>query len=265
MSAAPVTPALSAKQDAGEQKSAITIQPHRATYTLSLGQHKNTSEVDDVDGSITLEWADVCDGWVVHQKSTLNIGYATGDEITLTANETSWESKDGKKYSFSSTHKESGKPAEQWQGHASMESNQAKAKFSKPEEKTITLADNTIFPIAHTREMLEHAMKGENFFSRTVFTGTSSMDTDIVSAFISPASTGKLLTEVSDKQKLISPSYWPVHLAYFKDDTETGSPDYEMDLDLQANGVARSLAIDFGDYVIRGKLKEIVSLPPKKC
>ncbi len=64
---------------------------------------------------------------------------------------------------------------------------------------------------------------------------------------------------------LLSPPSWPVRMAFFKIDTETGEPDYEMNLNLLANGVARTMQIDYGDFSVTGTLSDIEPIPAPGC
>jgi hypothetical protein len=54
-------------------------------------------------------------------------------------------------------------------------------------------------------------------------------------------------------------------MAFFKLNTDTGAPDYEMNLNLLSNGVARRMQIDYGDFSVTGNLVEIEALPSPGC
>ncbi len=71
-------------------------------------------------------------------------------------------------------------------------------------------------------------------------------------------------TKLKNNPLLAEPS-WPVRMAFFKIDTETGEPDYEMNLNLLANGVARTMQIDYGDFSVTGTLSDIEPIPGPGC
>ena len=54
-------------------------------------------------------------------------------------------------------------------------------------------------------------------------------------------------------------------MAFFKIDTETGEPDYEMNLNLLSNGVAQKMLIDYGDFSVTGTLTDIEPIPAAGC
>ena len=64
---------------------------------------------------------------------------------------------------------------------------------------------------------------------------------------------------------------WPVSIAYFNDGgsekEENGEevPDYQMSFTLFENGVARNLTMNYGDYVLAGKLEQLDALEISEC
>ena len=47
--------------------------------------------------------------------------------------------------------------------------------------------------------------------------------------------------------------------------TRARQPEYELALDLLANGVARSMLLDYGDFAVDARLIQIQALPRPKC
>src|SRR5437867_1686685 len=74
--------------------------PHRASYLLSLGHSPSGSDVADVQGVMTYEFAEVCDGWTTVQRVRLKFLYQDGRTTDVGWNLSSWESKDGARYRF---------------------------------------------------------------------------------------------------------------------------------------------------------------------
>ena len=112
-------------------------------------------------------------------------------------------------------------------------------------------------------------MAGEKLFSRDVFDGSDENGLDDVSAFIhSPQDAHVEAAGLSPEMKsnpLLAKPAWPIRLAFFKPSSETGMPDYEMDMDLLPNGVVKKMTIDYGDFTVLGTLSEIEALPNSGC
>jgi len=60
---------------------------------------------------------------------------------------------------------------------------------------------------------------------------------------------------------------WPVSISYFdpQKEKQDGLPSYELAFLYFENGVSRRLFIDYGDFAIRGVLKDITFLEATKC
>ncbi len=246
----------------------VTIAPHRAIYDMALTSQKNGSKITDVSGKMIFEWADACDGWAIQQNLQLHFSYAEGDTSSVSSNEVSWESKDGKTYNFNIRRVNDGKETENYRGKASLTASDGKAVYTNPEGKIVHLPAGTLFPTTHTKLMIAAANAGEHFFTRRVFDGTDEAGSNDVSVFIGTSQAASVAASAKDtlaSNPLLAAPAWPVHMAFFKFDDENSQPDYEMDLVLLNNGIARSMKIDYGDFSVTGKLQAVESLPTPHC
>jgi outer membrane protein OmpA-like peptidoglycan-associated protein len=140
------------------------------------------------------------------------------------------------------------------------------AEFTKPEQTTIPLKADTLFPTAHTLFLIDRAQAGDQFVVRNVFDGTTVDDATMISAVIGP--TLKPGLDPQDKPikntLLLRPS-WHMRLAFFPSDSKSEEPDYELGMRLLDNGVSQNMALDYGDYVVRAELERIEPLPKPAC
>lgn len=248
--------------------SPIVVAPHRAIYKMSLASVKNGSNVAAASGQMAFEWADACDGWAVQQHMNLHFTYAEGDESDTNTTSVDWEAKNGDAYKFNTRRVTDGKETENYRGGATLTRNGGTGVYIQPKEKEIKLSSGTLFPSAHTILILQKAQTDERFFTRSVFDGSDEDGLADVSAFIGPRSEPSqnkpLSAELRNNPLLDKPS-WPVRLAFFTPNSETGEPDYEMDMTLQSNGITRSMTIDYGDFTISGVLVSLEALPASGC
>ena len=56
-----------------------------------------------------------------------------------------------------------------------------------------------------------------------------------------------------------------MRFAFFANGDQGAQPEYEMALDLLANGVARSMLLDYGDFAVDARLIQIQAVPRPKC
>lgn len=254
---------------AEEIAKASRIVPHRAIYKMSLGKVKNGSAISSVAGSMIFDWTDMCDGWAIQQHLKLHFTYAEGDEGEVDSTVVTWESKDGKRYNFNVRRLTNGEEDEIYKGRATLEAMGGAAVYALPADKeNVALVKDTLFPSAHTEMILTEAVKGTRLFTRPVFDGSDAAGYAYVSAFI-----GKEIEKPQDVEMnpdlkanpLLAQPAWPVRLAFYQPEDQTGQPDYEMDLVLQANGVARAMTIDYGDFSVTGLLTAVEPATDVSC
>lgn len=264
-------PAAQSKNEEGDMtRDADVIVPHRAIYNLSLASAKNGSNVKGVSGKMRFDWNDTCDGWTVQQHMQLHFNLGENGDSTVTSSEITWESKSGDQYNFNIRRLTDGKETEVYRGKASLSPDGGSVTYTLPEGKTEKLPAGSLFPSAHTRLLLQKAAAGEKFFVRHVFDGSDEEGSNDVSAFISQQSRDGDgdLTEALKGNPLLRSTEWPIRLAYFKqtgETGETGESDFEMNLHLLANGVAKSIRIDYNDFSVKGTLAALEPLPKHEC
>ncbi len=242
---------------------AAAIQPHRAIYTMSLLSARNSSKVSDVRGRMMFEWADACDGWTTEQRFQLRFVYSEGDEMAMNTNYTTWEAKDGLRYRFNVRKLINGEVDDDVRGEANLIPNGGgTAHFTKPEPQEIALPAGAMFPTAHTLAILDHARRGENFFSRTIFDGADAEGATEVSTVIGQPGPAK---DAAKDALLRDAKTWPVRMAFFPTHSDSAQPEYEMSLRLLQNGIAESMQIDYGDFTVNAILEKIEALPRSGC
>ena len=248
---------------AGVPALAFEIVPHRAVYDLSFAGGKSNSQVVDAKGAMEFEWEDACDGWSVTQRTAMSFSYQTGETVSLGWNLVTWESKDGQRYRFFIRNLENGVVKEEYRGEAHLDGpgQGGVADYTLPEGRKIQLPVGTLFPTAHTVALLKHIEAGETFFWATIFDGFDEDGVSDISAIV----TKSLGTEAgaAGRSPLLSavPSN-RVHLAFFKHNDGSTEPEHEQQLRLHMNGIVESIVLDFGDFNVEGKLKELKELRP---
>lgn len=237
------------------------LAPHRALYTMTLQATSRASDIAELGGRMLIEIADACDGWTLEQRIALTIVNTEGDEIHSYTSFTSWESKDGQHFRFEQQTKQGGVTIDELSGAAELHGAEGgTATLTKPHEVEIVLPPGTVFPNRHTEMLIARAEAGEMFFSRVVFDGTSIDNPNLVSAFIGAPTTAPSLAGEDQ-----APEVWPVRLAFFPVDTQSPEPDVEIGILLRNNGVARGVVLDYGSFVIEGRLDKLELLPPMGC
>ncbi len=239
------------------------VAPHHAAYSLQLKNTSTGSKVLAVDGGISYEWADTCDGWAVEQRYLMRVLRVEGPEVVIATSFVTWESKDGQRYRFHVKRLRDGQ-REVIGGEASLNANGTGiVHFSAPEEKTLPLPDGTLFPTAHTLLLLQEAAKNTRFDRRTVFDGTEASGATPVFATILPRHEAAKGVKVAPP---LGPNpVWPIFLSFYGSEGMEELPQFEMSMTLQDNGIVTGLQFDYGDFSVEGRLDFVEPLPAPDC
>ena len=246
---------------------AADLASHRAVYEMKLSTSKRSSGVIAVDGAMTMEIADACEGWEVRQRIQLKFQRDDGEQFVTDSSFTSYEAKDGQAFQFSIRNIQDGEVDEELRGRAELPPDgPGRAEFTQPQQRSFELPPGTLFPTRHLEVLIESARAGETVIEVRVFDGARLDGALRVAAAISkatrlpagPAPRG-------DATLLRGQQAWTVRLAFYPAGDSEPQPDYEVSMVMLANGVARALTLDYSDFAIEGRLVQVERLPRPKC
>jgi EipB-like len=244
------------------------VTPHRALYTMSLDSAKPNSGVIGATGTLAYQWGEACDGWTIEQRYKLNMQYEDDPAAEIGSAFVTWESKDGLSYRFNERKTRNGQLEEEIRGDATLNAKDhaGKANFVKPKEQSMDLPSGSFFPTAHTLTLIRKGEAGENFLAAPVFDGSELEGAVLISATIGPkAAIGAAPSVTEVKSPLLQKPSWDVRLAFFPESSNEERPDYELSMRLLDSGISSEMTIDYGDYVVRAKLKELEAMPKPAC
>ncbi len=237
----------------GRPAAAADLAAHRAIYTLKL-ESTHGGDVQAATGTMSYEVQDACDGWAVRQRLQMTVTNRDGQDIDMLSDYTTWESKDGLRLRFRTRQTTDQAVTSDIAGEASLErtGGPGTAHLTVPEDSTKPLPPGTLFPMKHTEALLAAAVAGKKVLALPLFDGTD-------------ASGAQESSIVITRWGVPAPTQWPAlaklpsgrfHIAFFDRGPENVEPDYEVSMRYWSNGVADDLDMDFGDFVMSGKLTE---------
>ncbi|MBV9656135.1 MAG: cell envelope integrity EipB family protein [Acetobacteraceae bacterium] len=236
---------------------AADMAAHRALYQLKLGGSRG--DVTAASGTMGYEVVDSCDGWAVRQRLQMTVTNQDGQDIQMVSDYATWEAKNGLSFRFHMKQTTEGAVTSQTDGEASLNGNggPGEAHYTAPKETTAALPPGTLFPMAHTVAILAAAKEGKKFLGLPLFDGTSengAQDSSIaILGWHEPAPA---------PYKALAPlPFTRVHIAFFERGATAPTPDYEVGMKYWDNGVADDLRMDFGDFVMNGKMSEFSPTP----
>jgi len=237
---------------------------HFAVYDLDLKSADSSSNVKTIDGRTSYRLERTCDGWAAVEDYAISFGIGEGGQISnFISHYETWESFAGTAFSFSVVENSTITGENIYEGFANISDDMAEAFFLNDEEMNRELPADTVFPVRHMQELLALANKGKKVHQTSLFLGGDEEDAIyFVSSVIGNKKSeapGDLLGDLGED------SYWPLRIAYFNPDAADAEPDYEIQFDMQENGIIRSYSVDYGDFVMRARLNSIEPVTEKNC
>jgi hypothetical protein len=240
---------------------AAQLTGHRATYKLTLDQTRG-GDVVASSGTMSYQVVDACDAWATNQRLDMTLTNRDGQDVKMISDYATWESKDGKRIRFHMRQTTDGAVTEEDSGEASLDSvgGPGAVQYATPTKKTVDLPAGTLFPMTHTARIISGAENGEKFISVPLFDGTGpsgAQDSFVVIIGWDkpmPNNFPPLATQPSGR----------VQIAFFDRAPGTTEPDYEVGMRYWQDGIADDLKMDFGDFVMDGKLTQL-SVPTPRC
>ncbi len=233
--------------------------PHKALYDVVLESRKNGSQISNIAGQMFYEWKPSCDAWISNHRFDVTYDYSEGASMRITSDFSTYESFDGKSMSFTSKRKRNGMVFEELRGNAGIEEGAGEAVYSMPPDLVFELPEGTLFPMAHTLDVMEKIKNNKKFYKATIFDGSDADGPVDINSFIAKEYDTSGIAEGLEKggEAFVENKAWFLRLAFFPLHEYSAKADYEMDLVFHENGVISDMVVEYEDFAIRQKLVAI--------
>lgn len=253
---------------------AVQFRPHRAVYDISFDHATPGSGVADMSGRMVYEMTGTsCGEYAQNMRFVTRMTNQEGVAQVNDLRTSSLEDLATHRLRFSSSQYENQKLSEASQGSAGPGNGASftEVKLTKPAKKTVKLPSDIYFPIQHSLALVQAARAGQSLFTANLYDGSDKGEKFYeTSAVIGPradAGSMKVPPKVANGEKLDRLASWPIAIGYFEPGPARldALPAYELSFRFYENGVSSRLYIDYGDFAIRGELKELTFLEVGKC
>jgi len=240
---------------------------HRAVYDLELKDATDRSGIAGMYGRMVYEFnGSDCTGFTTNFRFVTQID--TGDSTRLSDQQTTtFEDLTKRTFKFETKSFTDEQLDKDVRGAAQDDATGVKVALTQPTAKQIDIAESR-FPTEHMLDIINNAKLGKNFFEARVFDGSDDGDksldaTTVVGKQEAPAADD---ADADKAGQFAKTPFWPVTVAYFNDKSRGDStPVYRMSFKLYENGITRDLTMDYGDFVLTGKLTKLELLDAKAC
>ncbi|MGH1402686.1 MAG: EipB family protein [Alphaproteobacteria bacterium] len=239
--------------------------PHKALYDIYLSSKKSSAKVANIHGKMVYEWQPSCDAWVSSHHFDVTYEYVETPAMRITSDFSTYESFDGKDFNFTSQRKREGLVFEELRGNVRVQEEMSypnEAVYSIPEDLVFDLPEGTLFPMAHTLDVMDKINAGQKFYNATMFDGSDEDGPVNINSFVGKPTT---FTPDEEHQKhidaaLIKNKAWKLRLAFFPLNRFEETSDYEMSVVFHENGVISDMEIEYDSFSVVQKLVAIEKL-----
>lgn len=247
------------------------LAAHRAIYDLSLDPERPSAGVSNVKGRMVYEFVgSACTSYVMKMRFVSELSDSDGKAVVTDLRAETEEEGDGSAFSFNSTQYVNSQVSETTLGSARRVGDQAIAvELKEPTEKSFDLAGATLFPTEHLLAIIAAARKGKRLLIHQVYDGSEDGEKvyDTTAAIGRPTSgVGQGQEVAANAPQLAGQTNWPVSIAYFeKNEGGEQVPDYQLSFDLYANGFSDGLRLDYGQFTLKGTLRQLEFIEQEPC
>ena len=251
---------------------AIEFASHRAVYDLKLASSRGNRPVEAVRGRILYDFSgSQCEGYALQFRQVSEIDAGEGVRMMTDMRATTWEDPAAKSFRFNSQNYVDQKLKSAVDGRAEREAAKAVVDLKKPTGKKFGIDTAVIFPTDHMRRIIAAAREGKTLVQGPVFDGSDTGEKvyetlTVIGKAIEPE-TSKPDDAAGKDETLSKLRRWPVSISYFDKSKAGGDqlPVYGIKFELYENGVSRSLALDYNDFVVSGTMTSLETRPVTPC
>jgi len=227
-----------------------------------------TSSPAAARGRIAFDFSgNACDGFVTTFRQVTELQPSEGESRTSDMRSTTYEDGRAKLLRFKIETLVNGRLAETIDGTArKAEDGEALSiDLRSPKPAQHDFGVNPLFPTEQARKLIAAARAGQHTYEAKVFDGSDSGEKIFDTLTIIGARPKSPPEDSALRDTLKNVARWPVVVSYFDPGKLDGTPNYVLGFDLYENGVSGNLRLDYGDFVLAGKMSKYEPLPVKEC
>ena len=244
---------------------AAELAPHRAIYDLTVTESREAAGVNSGNGRLVYEFRRKdCKGFELVYRQVMKVKPSEGAESMIDFRATTFEDDGAQLLIFENSNTVNGTVDTALKGKAARDGGQIAVTIEKPESRDVALPENVLFPTEHLKRIIKAADEGRNLLEAKVFDGSGKADSagQTLAMIGKPVASGKgdnnaVLAKMSNVR------HWPISISYFEPAAAAveQTPKFIFGADLYENGVAVNLRLDYGSFVVAGKLVGLALLP----
>ncbi len=249
--------------------SPVNLMPHRAVYEMSLANKKSSSSISGLRGRLVFELGGSnCEGYTINMRFVTQVTDNQGIQKISDLRTSSWESPKGDRFRFNSSEYSNSKLSQITSGDAkrNKDQTQIQIRVRRPKAHKMNVSSKVLFPTQHSIQLIKAAQKGLQVMQADIYDGSEAgKKVYSTTAIIGKPQSSKNTKDITNGEILKKINSWPVSISYYAKKPNAIIPDYQIAFQLFENGVSQKLFMNYGEFSIKGVLKQIEFLKPVKC
>lgn len=246
----------------------MPLASHRAIYKLRLLKSEGSKSPTFARGMIAFEFTgSPCDGYTQTLRQLTELQPGEGATRISDMRSATFEDAAGKRFAFKMETRIDANPTNEVDGHAQRAPGGAiSVDLLKPKRKKFVLAPDILFPTEHLKYILAAAEAGKHVLEERVYDGSDTgMKIYLTTTYIGAPTTRPVKEPAVNIPLLKGMRRWPVTITYFDNSRRDELPNYILSFDLYQNGISRALRLDYGNFVLSGKMTSLKLVPTPAC
>lgn len=244
------------------QVSVNQLRPHQVTYGLTIDPAYANPNMRSGEGQLVYEFErESCAWFRTRTRTQLKVQFTNGRSVINTTTSDIAENTSGNEMKFKASAINDGKVSNTAEGTALRSDAGVLVRLTTPARQFD--AGGVDFPFQQALRLLDGATKSRPEVTARVYDGseTGLKVFRVTTRIGSPTEPPNVLGGAPIPT-------WPTRARYFSEGSKeaaAGTPDYEIEGALQADGILTGLRLIFGDVAFKGTLTNIVPLPNPRC
>jgi hypothetical protein len=255
----------------------IELAPHRAIYDLRLRSAEASANVTDLTGRLVLDFhGSACSGYTYKSRLVTQMTDQDGGTFMTDMRTSTWEDGKGEEFRFENMEFSGVQQANVTSGSAKKDKGKKRisVNFEQPQDGSVEFDRRAMFPTQHSIAILEAAQDGKPHVQADVYDGSEEgrklySTTTFIGRPLRPGAGKDAVTGIDNAARLNALTSWPVSISFYDaaapGKRDEGLPTYELAFRLFSNGVSGDLTINYGDFLIGGKLTRIDFTGASNC
>ena len=249
---------------------AATVAPHRAIYELTLLRANDGASLQSADGRLAFEiQGSKCEGYSVSFRMATKYRPKDGDPTVIDTQTISYEGPGALDFRHQLKEIINGETKQDIKIKVTRSGEQSEGQGElSPKGESFTVPVQTALPMQHQLKLMTLGETGGGRDSSLVYDGSDETKSFRAISFVGkekpPGSVGRD-SDDPVAAPLKSIGAWPMSISYYAAEGSSETPEYQVTFDMYENGVATGLKLDYGEFVLAGKLKELTMLDVPEC